>query len=228
MKIKLSVPTDLSEITLAQYQKFLKIAEDNEESEFVHHKMIEIFCGVELKYVSQFKRKQIVDIVGTVNRLFEKVPAFKNRFVLDGVEYGFIPNLDDISQGEYMDLDSYIMDWKDLHRSMAVMFRPIVSKFKDKYSIESYEGSQMYSEKMLEAPLDVVLSARVFFYHLGNELLKSTLNYLEENPEIQTILNKRNLESGGVGIPQSMRLLKEMSEGLMKFPSYHLTNASPS
>jgi hypothetical protein len=224
MKLAITIPTDLSEIKLSQYIKFMNIAEQNEESDFLHHKMIEIFCNVELKYVSQFKRKQIVEIVTTINKLFEKIPPFKNRFSLNGTEYGFIPNLDDISQGEYMDLDNYITDWKDLHRSMAVMYRPIITKLKDKYTIESYEGTNFYAEKMLDAPLDVVLASRVFFYHLGNELLKSTLTYLEENPQIQTILNKHNSENGGAGIHQFTHWLKEMSDDLMKSPDFRLIN----
>jgi len=224
MKLAITIPTDLSEIKLSQYIKFMNIAEQNEESDFLHHKMIEIFCNVELKYVSQFKRKQIVEIVTAINKLFEKIPPFKNRFSLNGTEYGFIPNLDDISQGEYMDLDNYITDWRDLHRSMAVMYRPIKLKLKDKYTIESYEGSDFYAEKMLDAPLDVVLASRVFFYHLGKELLKSTLTYLEENPQIQTILNKHNSENGGAGIHQFTHWLKGMSDDLMKSPDFRLIN----
>lgn len=224
MKLAITIPTDLSEIKLSQYQKFLNISEQNEESDFVHHKMIEIFCNVNLKYVSQFKRKQIVEIVTAINKLFDKIPPFKNQFVLDGTEYGFIPNLDDISQGEYMDLDNYITDWRDLHRSMAVMYRPIKLKLKDKYTIESYEGSDWYAEKMLDAPLDVVLASRVFFYRLGNELLKSTLTYLEENQPTLTLANKRNSANDGAGIPQYMRLLKEMSGDLMKYPDFRLIN----
>jgi len=224
MKLAITIPTELSEIKLGQYQKFLKIADQNDESEFIHHKMIEIFCNVELKYVTQFKRKQIVEIVTTINNLFEKIPPFKNRFTLDGIEYGFIPNLDDISQGEYMDLDNYIVDVADLHRSMAVMFRPIKSKLKDKYIIEPYEGSDVYAEKMLDAPLDVVLASRVFFYHLGNELLKSTLTYLEENPQMKRLMSKHNSENDGDGIHQFTHLLREMSGDLMKSPDFRLIN----
>lgn len=224
MKLAITIPTDLSEITLGQYQKFLKISDQNEESEFIHHKMIEIFCNVELKYVTQFKRKQIVQIVTTINSLFEKIPPFKNKFTLNGTEYGFIPNLDDISQGEYMDLDNYIVDIADLHRAMAVMYRPIKSKSKEKYSIEPYEGSDVYADKMLDAPLNIVLSARVFFYHLGNELLKSTLIYLEENPQMQLLMSKQTSENDGDGTPVFMRLLKEMSGDLMKSPDFRLIN----
>jgi hypothetical protein len=225
MKLELTIPTDLSEITLGQYMKFLTIVEQNEESDFLQDKLIQIFCNVDLKYIAQIKRKQIVEIVNTVNSLFEKIPPFKNKFILDGIEYGFITNLDDMTQGEYMDLDNYIFDNKEMHKAMAVMFRPIINKLKDKYTIEPYAGSDIYSEKMLNAPLDVVLSARVFFYHLGNELLKSTLTYLEENPAVQNILNKRSSENDGGGIPQFTHLLKEMSVDLMKYPSFRLTSA---
>jgi hypothetical protein len=224
MKLAITIPTDLSEIKLSQYQKFLNIVEQNEESDFLHHKMIEIFCNVELKYVSQFKHKQIIQIVTTINNLFDKIPPFKNKFTLNGIDYGFIPNLDDISQGEYMDLDNYIVDVANLHRSMAVMFRPIKTKLKDKYIIEPYEGSDVYAEKMLDAPLDVVLASRVFFYHLGRELLKSTLIYLEGNPQIQSILTQHNSENDGAGTHPFMHLLKEMSGDLMKSPNFRLIN----
>lgn len=225
MKLEIVVPTDLSEITLGQYIKFLSIAEQNEESEFLQDKMIQIFCNVELKYIAQFKRKQIIEIVNTINKLFESIPPFKNRFFMDGVEYGFIPNLDEISQGEYMDLDNYIFENKELNKAMAVMFRPIKTKLKEKYIIEPYLGSDIYSEKMLQAPLDVVLASRVFFYHLGKELLKSTLTYLEENNLSQITQNKHNLVEDGGGIHQFTLLLKEMSDDLMKFPDFRLINA---
>jgi hypothetical protein len=224
MKLEITIPTDLSEITLGQYMKFITILEDNQESEFLQDKLVQIFCNVDLKYIAQIKRKQIVDIVNTINGLFVKVPPFKNKFTLNGVEYGFIPNLDEMTQGEYMDLDNYIFNNKSIDKAMAVMFRPIINKIKDKYLIESYEGSDVYSEKMLEAPIDVFLSARVFFYRLGNDLLKSTLTYLEQNPQIQSLMDKHNLASDGDGTPQFMHLLREMSEDLTKFPDFRLIN----
>jgi hypothetical protein len=224
MKLEITIPTSLSEIKLSQYLKFLAIAEQNEESDFLHHKMIQIFCNVELKYIDQFKRTQLIEIVNSINSLFENVPEFKNRFELNGVEYGFIPNLEDITQGEYIDLDNYLPVNSDMNKAMAVMFRPIKQRFKDKYIIEDYAGSSLYAEKMLDAPLDVVLGARVFFYHLGNELLKSTLNYLEEKVPKTILANKPNLGKDGDGIALSMLSLKGMLEDLMKLPDFRLIN----
>ena len=222
MKIELTIPTTLNDIKLAQYQKFLSIAKDNEESEFLQQKMVQLFCGIDLKDVAQIRYKDVAEITANINNLFTKDNQFIQRFKMGGVEFGFIPNLDEMSTGEYMDLDTYITDWDTMHNAMAVLYRPIVNKLGNKYQIEEYKGSVTYADVMRHAPLDVVLGAMVFFYNLGNDLLKSTVNYLEKNQEVQDILNKHNLGNVGDGIQVSMLLLKETLEDLMKFPSYQL------
>jgi hypothetical protein len=223
MKIELTIPTSLNEIKLAQYQKFLSIVKDNEESEFLQQKMVQIFCGIDLKDVASIRYKDVVEINQNINNLFTKENKFIQRFKMGGVEFGFIPNLDEMSTGEYMDLDAYITDWETMHNAMAVLYRPITNKLGTKYNIEEYKGSVTYADVMRHAPLDVVLGAMVFFYNLGNDLLSSTINYLEKNQEVQNILNKHNSENDGDGIQVSMLLLKETLEDLMKFPSYQYT-----
>lgn len=220
MKIELTIPTTLNDIKLAQYQKFLSIAKDNEEGEFLQQKMVQLFCGIDLKDVASIRYKDVAEITANINNLFTKENKFIQRFKMGGVEFGFIPNLDEMSTGEYMDLDTYITDWDTMHNAMAVLYRPITNKLGNKYQIEEYKGSVTYADVMRHAPLDVVLGAMVFFYNLGNDLLKSTVNYLEKNQEVRDILNKHNLENVGDGIQVSMLLLKETLEDLMKFPSY--------
>lgn len=222
MKIELTIPTTLNDIKLAQYQKFLSIAKDNEESEFLQQKMVQLFCGIDLKDVASIRYKDVAEITANINNLFTKENQLIQRFKMGGVEFGFIPNLDEMSTGEYMDLDTYITDWDTMHNAMAVLYRPITNKLGNKYQIEEYKGSVTYADVMRHAPLDVVLGAMVFFYNLGNDLLKSTINYLENNQEVQNILNKHNLENVGDGMQVSMLLLKETLEDLMKFPSYQL------
>jgi hypothetical protein len=226
MKLELSIPTQLSEISLEQYQKFLKVAKENEESEFLHQKMVQIFCGIELKDVAKIKHRDVVEITATLGALFNANHKYISTFKMRGIEFGFIPNLDEMSQGEYVDLDTYIGNWDDMHRAMAVLYRPIITKSGNRYSIEDYNGSEAYSDIMKDAPLNVVLGAMVFFYHLGNDLLINTLTYLEQNQTVMNIVNKHNSESDGDGIIPSMHSLKETLEDLMKFQSFPYTNAS--
>jgi hypothetical protein len=127
--------------------------------------------------------------------------------------------------GEYTDLDTYINDWEQMHKAMAVLYRPIKKNgLNGTYDIEKYNGSITYSDVMKHAPLDVVFGATVFFYSLGNELLKSTMNYLENNKEMKDILQQHNSENDGDGIVQSMLLLKETLLTLTELPNYQLTN----
>jgi hypothetical protein len=217
MKLDIKIPTHLNEITLRQYQKFLNIAKDNEDETFIKQKMIQIFCNVELSLIAHFSFNTVTEITNKINALFD-VKDFKltQRFNFKGKDFGFIPNLDDITFGEYTDLDNYIIDWDNMHKAMAVLYRPIVQKsFRKTYDIEKYDGSDKYSESMLDLPLDIVFGANVFFYNLGNELLLSTLNYLEENQEVTKILEQHNLGRSGDGIVPSMLSLKETLQDLM-------------
>ena len=225
MKLKITVPNKLSEINLLQYQKFLSIAKDNEDTEFLHQKMVQIFCGIDLKEVAQIKYKDVAEITTTISNMFNVNHIFIKRFKLGGIEFGFIPNLDEMTFGEYSDLDTYITDWDNMHKAMAVLYRPITKKgLNNTYDIEEYKGSATYSDVMKHIPLDICFGANVFFYSLGNDLLKATIHYLENNKEIQDILQHQTLELNGVGTVQSMLLLKETLTDLTKLQNYHYIN----
>lgn len=226
MKLEISIPTELKEIKLAQYQAFLKIAKDNTDEEFLHQKMVQTFCGIDLKEVAEIRYKDVIEITQSLGKMFDvKNHKFISRFKMGGVEFGFIPNLDDMTFGEYTDLDTYINDWEQMHKAMAVLYRPIKKNgLNGTYDIEKYNGSITYSDVMKHAPLDVVFGATVFFYSLGNELLKSTMSYLENNKEMKDILQQHNSENDGDGIVQSMLFLKETLLTLTESPNYQLTN----
>jgi hypothetical protein len=217
MRLDIKIPTDLNEITLRQYQKFLSICKDNDDETFINQKMIQIFCNVELSLIVHFPFNTVNEIVGKINALFDfKDIKLTQRFDFKGKEFGFIPNLDDITFGEYTDLDTYIVDWDNMNKAMAVLYRPIVQKsFRKTYEIERYEGSDKYSESMLDLPLGIVFGANIFFYNLGNELLQSTLNYLEANQEVAKILERHNSVKNGDIIVLSMLSLKETLQNLM-------------
>jgi len=223
MQLQITVPTSLNEITLDQYQRFVSIMENNPESDFVQQKMIEIFCNVPLKLVPTIPLKEVNEIIALLNEIFNAEYKLKPIFKLGNTNFGFIPNLDEISLGEFSDLDAYFGKWDKMHNAMAVLYRPVVEKYKDKYNIEDYNGSVTYCDVMKHMPMDVVMGAMVFFYNLSSELMISSLNYLEKNPQVQAMIDKHNLEQNGDGIHLSMLYLKEMLEDLMKFPNYAYT-----
>ena len=211
MRIEINVPTSLSEITLRQYQKFLKIAEENPEGNFLDAKMIEIFCGIPLSDSYKLKMVSVTAIIDILNSMLEVKPNHVERFTLNGVEYGFIPDLDEMSLGEYVDLDNNASKWESMHIAMNVLYRPIVTSKVGKYNIEEYTTSN--PEKMLDMPLDAALGSLFFFYNLGMELSKHTIlsSNLEEVEEFQEQLTS---ETNGVGINQFMDSLTEILQDL--------------
>lgn len=215
MKLTLNIPESLSEVTLDQYQQWLKVAEGKDLDNFLQQKMIEIFCGVTLKQVMQIKAKDIESIVAQISKLFnEKDSKFIDRFNYQEKDFGFIPKLDDMTFGEYVDLDNYLADWQLMHKAMSVLFRPITFKKKNQYLIEDYETADKYNMKQMT--LDVVFGALVFFWNLRNELQKHILSYLANQTEVPISQELRDSLKNGVGINLSMDWQMETSSTLMK------------
>ena len=217
MKVEILVPDKLSEITLGQYQKFVKLnTEENKDTPFLLEKMVEIFCSLNLQDILKIKFTSVQQIANKLNKLFEEEPKHVKTFSLNGVNYGFIPNLDDMTLGEYIDLDSNLSDWEKIHTAMAVLYRPIKVKKNNKYNIEEYTGPNN-AERMKEMPLNIAMGSMIFFYNLSNELLTTTLNFLvNEMEESMTLEQQQLLEQNGVGINQSMDLLKGMLPSSIK------------
>ena len=231
MKTEIVIPTSLSEIPLKSYQEFMKVVEKSNDEEFIGQKTIEIFCGLKMKDVVKVKWSDVKSLTLHLNEIFKAKPKFQATFKIDNTEFGFIPNLEDMTFGEYIDLESNISSVETFHKAMAVMYRPITKKVKDRYEIFEYTGTDEFSEVMKYAPLNVVLGATLFFSTLGSDLVQHTLTSLEteikKNPKIMTLAKERNLINDGDGTIQSMRFLKETLQSLMKLPDWELESVLP-
>ena len=212
MKVELIIPSNLSEISLKQYQKFLKIQETNDDSYFLQCKMIEIFCNLDAKSARLLKLTDADRIVEIINNMFEDKPSLIRTFKIGGVEYGIIPDLDEMSLGEYIDLDTYIGDWQNMQIAMNVLYRPISKKIGDKYLINEYTLDA--KEKLEEIPMDVVLGSIFFLYNLGIDLSKTMVNYLEA-PQMDSLMQGQIFQENGDGIKaSSLHSLKTILEDL--------------
>jgi hypothetical protein len=231
IELEISVPTDLSSITLGQYQRYMKVIEENgdDADDFLALKTIEIFCDISLKDVLNIPAKDADKVLSIINKAFEEKPNLIRRFDLLGVDMGFEPQLENIALGAYIDVEDNISDWSRMHKAMAALYRPVNFKQKDKYTVAPYEPSEEVSNLMREMPLDVVMSAMVFFYDLGKELLRAIPSYIQKNlTEEQTYQLKQTLAQNGVGINQYMHSLEEIFSNSTKLPTFRYSNASTS
>jgi len=233
VELQLKVPQRLSGIKLRQYQEYLKVQqklEEGEESEnFLNSKCIQIFCGVTLKESYNLPVKMFNGVLKKISDCFEEETPLIRKFTMTGtdgasIDFGFIPDLENMTFGEYVDLDNFISDWDNMHKAMAVLYRPITFEKNDKYLIEEYKGNDMYWEIMKDAPVNVALGAMVFFYRLGKKLAKYTMLYLQQQAQKDSQDQKKDLEKSGDGISQFTHLLEEKYQTLVKSQKFHYIN----
>tara|TARA_R110001632_G_scaffold218_8_gene698 strand:+ start:163 stop:813 length:651 start_codon:yes stop_codon:yes gene_type:complete len=216
MKVKIKIPSSLNDITLQQYKRYMKIQEKVKDDRFLNAKMIEIFCGVDLKDVMHLQLRDSEEIVEIITALFDKKPELVKRFKLNGIEYGFQPQLDEITLGEYIDLDTFIGDWENMEKAMNVLYRPILVNVKDRYSIEEYRVGT--DQQIIDMPMDAVMSSIFFLWNLGLDLSKNMTSYLEV-AETKTLTHFLSSQKNGGGINQFTDSLKEILEDLKILPN---------
>jgi hypothetical protein len=193
--MKFFVPNQMNEIKLVDYQKFIRLEGDDE---FLARKSLEIFCGLKMDVILQMKASSLTKVNSILMKAFNERPALKQRFFIGKQEFGFIPSLEEITVGELNDVDQYISDWSQMHKAMAVLFRPVISTFGQRYDIEKYEGSAKYAGKMLDMPLDIAIGAMFFFWTLGSDLSKASQQSLAMQNQMN-LAQLPNFPNDGIG-----------------------------
>lgn len=217
MKAEVSIPESLADIKLGDYQKLLDVVQQNEGAhEFINLKTVQYLCGIPFDLTNKIKKKNFDDILSQIEQVFKEEPKFIQRFTLNKKEFGFIPDLDnDLSAGEFADLSNYFDDWKQMHKAMAVLFRPINKTYQHQYLIEEYKGSAEYAEELKDMPLSVVMGSRLFFWNLGIALSKATLKSLRPGSQEGKAL-QQTLAGSGDGINPFTHSLEVVYSELQK------------
>jgi hypothetical protein len=182
-------------IKLVDYHKLSKSEEALET--------IKALSNIPKKLIKELEIKDIAVIMSKVAELQQKQDSSLKRIIeIDGKRYGFHPRLDEITLGEWSDLETMIkMDIeKNLPEVMAILYRPIVEEQNDIYTIKAYDGDiSIRAEQMKKMSAEQVQSALVFFYTLGNELLLTLPSFLTERlKEIKEQLQANPLQKSGV------------------------------
>jgi hypothetical protein len=210
-EIHINVPTSWKDVTLKSYlnlQKDIKNYEGDNDAHFgltLYH-----LCGLEWEEQKGLTMK-------SRNLLQEKLNGFENpndlplqRFItIDGVEYGFEPNLSKMAYGAYVDISQWDKleiddNWKKV---MAILYRPVTMKKSGLYTIEPYTGDEE-SDKWLKVPMDVHFGSLFFFINLCLDLQNAMLNSLKETEIPHNI--KQILLKNGRAMQQSLNLHAEI------------------
>lgn len=212
--IEISVPDSWKDITLKKYldlQADLENYKDDDEAQSAF--MLYHLCGIDLSQIKGMKAKSYADILNTVGQFMAKTDLPLQRFVMiNGIEYGFEPNLGAMSYGAYADITKYdtITIDKNWAKIMSILYRPVEKRKGDTYSIKTYEGI-VDDTKWLEVSMDIHFGCLFFFVLILTDLANSTLNSLIATGDIPQNY-KPILERSGKVMQQLLNLREEMSE----------------
>jgi len=196
-EIKLKVPTSWEAVTLKDYLGLRKDMETyKDEPEALTACLFHHLCHFPVQYLTQMDIDTYVNIKKDLEGFFNKADHPLKRFItIDGVEYGFEPNLSNMAYGAYVDISKYETigvdeKWAEI---MSILYRPVVKKQGALYDTKVYDGS-LYPEKFMNVGMHVHFGALFFFKNLLVDLQKDTLSSLTAltglHPNIKSILEK--------------------------------------
>tara|TARA_R110002012_G_scaffold16116_5_gene62741 strand:- start:1913 stop:2518 length:606 start_codon:yes stop_codon:yes gene_type:complete len=185
--IEIIVPTSWSDVSLKMYKDYTTKIEGLTNEDEIVVQSVSTLCKIPLKMVKMLKRADIKQIYTKLSKLIS-LPINKeviNKIEIKGVTYGFHSNLDEMTLGEFVDLDEYSKNGIDgLQYILSILYRPITEEKGNKYNIEPYNDKHIQNARLFEElSIDVVNGVMVFFYHLGSKLLMSSQDYLDKEVE---------------------------------------------
>ncbi len=177
-QIEVIVPTEWKDITIAEFQRYLQIA--NTKRKTRDDEIISLFCKIDKSILKKLKLKDKKILVDKINKFVnsKNETELVKRIKFKDKQYGFIPNLSKITTGEFIDIEEYGKDINaNLHRVMSVLYREVDREVGRFYSVKPYDPDELEIDKFKDLPMSTTLSAIDFFFRLGKNLLEDLNNY---------------------------------------------------
>jgi hypothetical protein len=160
-------------ISISDYVKISKV-KDLFTDEYFYPKLINILTSCPLEDLLECGFEEINYLAYSIISILpkEKDITFMDRFELDGVQYGFIPNWRDLTFAEFIDMDTIsskktneLLDM--LHILGAIMYRPIITEISEhNFTIEDYDIELMKKRSELfknRLDIKIILGGQFFF-----------------------------------------------------------------
>jgi hypothetical protein len=217
-EVQITVPKNWSAVTLSQY---LELKKDMDayagEPEAVLACMFHHLANFPVEYIQGLDMDTYTNIVKDMTSFLADVELPLQKFIyIDGVEYGFEPNLSKMSYGAYVDISKYESmemneKWAEI---MSILYRPVIKKTGKLYDIEPY-SAKIDGTPFMSITMDVHFGAIFFFKTLLKDLLSSIQKSLTKEMEMLPSM-RETLERSGNLIQAWSNLQTEISLDLKK------------
>ena len=210
--VKITIPENLGDIKLGKYKEFILNADEENGDQLALY----YFCGLDGDMQEGMKKKDLDEIRNQLGEVLSEKPPLTKSFQYNGKEYGFHPKLEDISLGEYIDLDTYLKEpYKDAEKILGVLYRPITKKMFGRHDIENYDPDKHNGLGFQDLGADIFMGCLLFFYRIVTDLQITFLKSLEKEKKKDMMHNPNSVESGD-GMESYIKLLRAISSDLRK------------
>ena len=156
-----------SDVNLKSWTKL--ITKQNEKKGKQAKSIIAELSNIPEALIDKIELTDIALIMSKIGSMQQKKNSTLKRLIkIEGKEYGFHPDLESITLGEYADIETFVSQGTEKHlpEIMAILYRPVVEKQDNLYKIEAYDGDiKLRASQMNKMSAEQVQSALVFFYH---------------------------------------------------------------
>jgi hypothetical protein len=181
--LSIIVPTEWKDITLKKWLELQKDLEDYKDDDDAQTQLLLWhLCGLDVDVVKRLPRTMYDSLKQKLNDFQQPGELeLKPIVTIDGIEYGFEPNLSNMSYGTYADITQYetIGIDKNWSKVMDILYRPIEKKMGENYTIRPYDG-KIDETKWENTTMDIHFGAMFFFLHTSMDLYPVILKSLTE------------------------------------------------
>jgi len=174
------ISTKYSDQTLGTYVDFIAAGTDSVSQ-------IQAITGLKRDDIRKIDMPTIDKIVSAyANGLKNDEKIFQKFIEIDGIKFGFHPNLKSMTFGEWLDLTEFSKNFpQQLPDLMCILYRPVEAEINLQYKIEPYDSDVhlKFVPQMRKMNLANVNAALLFFSTLRNDLVNNTPEYLEKELE---------------------------------------------
>ena len=172
-----------ADVTLETWLKLIDFETGTKTEEATE--TIAALSDIPRQLVKELALSDVAVIMSKIGELQAKQDTDLKRLIeINDVEYGFMPDLDSISLGQYADIETFIKNGidKNLPELMAVLYSPVKKKNDNGvYIIDAYDGDiRLRAEEMKQMSAEQVQSALMFFFALGKVFSEILPLYLME------------------------------------------------
>ena len=179
-------------VTVSQYQEYEK-----NKNIYVKTpaKVLAMFTGIPLKEMKKLplpEIKRVDEIIGALmNREIDESLAIhithKNK------EYALETDFSKLNWGAWIDLDVYSQNpTENIHRLLAILYRPIKEKKKNLYILEPYDSEDVEerASEFLTLPISIWFGCATFFFLIVNTYIKDMEASLRPQTKLMKSITK--------------------------------------